>query len=408
MTESSVVQTVEFVPPTSPAAVLRNADLAANVIAAEADAGDREGRLTPGLSQAFRTAGFYEMGFPRRLGGLEMTLADQVTVVAKLARVDSGAAWNVGVLNATGFYASRLDDAVFGELYPSRDTPTSGSFHPRGRADRVDGGYLVSGRWDWGSGSYVAEHIIGGCLVFDRGEPVIGPSGKQLVLGIWLPRDAIVHLDNWQVLGQRASGSSSYVIEEPAFVPAGHAFDREALPNPDADPLNKHVTLVFFPLTGVCMGLAQRALDLALAAVQHRAAAAGSGSIDTATKRLLGQAIAEVDSMFVSVTDIAHRTDEIIFAPRRILSRPEEMRLAACNLMAAEAMRRTVDACLELYGSHYVFDSDPMQRVLRDVHTALAHVGAKRIHWQNVAQATLDDPTAPATLFDNPWEPTTA
>jgi alkylation response protein AidB-like acyl-CoA dehydrogenase len=407
MTKSSVVQAVDFAPPTSPEAVLANADAAGDLIAAEADASDRDGRLTPALAEAFRAAGFFEMGFPRRLGGLEMTLADQVTVVAKLARADAGAAWNVGVLNATGFYASRLADDVYAELYPSRDTPTSGSFHPRGRADRVDGGYLVSGRWDWGSGSYVAEHIIGGCLVFDADEPVMAPSGRQLVLGIWLPRHAVVHLDNWQVLGQRASGSSSYVIEEPVFVPEGHAFDREALPNPDADPLNKHVTLVFFPLTGVCVGVAQRALDLALAAVQRRAAAGGGAARDTATRRLLGQAVAEVDSMFASVTDVARRTDEIIFTPRRILSPLEEMRLAVLNLMAAESLRRVMDACVELYGSHYVFDDDPMQRVVRDVQTALAHVGAKRIHWQHVAQAVLDDADAPVTLFDVPWRSTT-
>ena len=406
MTEPSLV-TVPFDPPTSPAAVLANADAAAEVIAAEADASDREGRLTPALSDAFRAAGFYEMGFPRRLGGLEMTLADQVTVVAKLARADSGAAWNVGVLNATGFYASRLGDEAYAELYPSRDMPTSGSFHPRGRADRVDGGYMVSGRWDWGSGSYVAEHIIGGCLVFDDDRPVIAPSGRQLVLGLWLPRNSVVHLDNWQVLGQRASGSSSYVIEEPVFVPEGHGFDREALPNPDADPLNKHVTLVFFPLTGVCMGLAQRTLDLALAGVQRRAAAVGVDGVDTATRRLLGQAVAEVDAMFASVTDVARRTDEIVFMPRRILSPIEEMRLAVQNLMAAESLQRVMAACLELYGSHHVFDNDPMQRVLRDVQTALAHVGAKRIHWQHVAQAVLEDATSPATLFDVPWPPTT-
>lgn len=407
MTESSMLQEVGLAPPTSAAAVLENADAAAELIAAEAAACDRDGRLTPTLAEAFRVAGFYEMAFPRRLGGLEMTLADQVTVVARLARADSGAAWNVGVLNATGFYASRLGSEAYTELYPSRDMPTSGSFHPRGRADRVDGGYLVSGRWDWGSGSYVAEHIIGGCLVFDDGEPVIAPSGRQLVLGIWLPRHAVVHLDNWQVLGQRASGSSSYVIEEPVFVPEGHAFDREALPNPDADPLNKHVTLVFFPLTGVCMGLAQRALDLALAAVQRRAAAVGVDPIDTSSRRLLGQALTEVDSMFASVTDIARRTDEIVFTPRRILSPLEELRLAALNLMAAESLRRVVDACLELYGSHHVFDNDPMQRVVRDVQTALAHVGAKRIHWQGVALAVLEDATAPATLFDVAWPPTT-
>lgn len=400
MTTDELVQIDALRAPTSAEAVLANAEAVLELVAAEADTADRDGRMTERLGRAFRDAGLFEMGFPKRHGGLEMTLADQVSVVAKVARVDASAAWNVAVLNATGYYAGRLGDEAYAELYPTRDTPTSGSFHPRGRADVVDGGYLVSGEWDWGSGSYAAEHIVGGAIVFDDGEPVIAPSGKQLVLGLWLPRDAIVHADNWQTLGVRGSGSSSYSITDPVFVPAHHSFDREALANPDANPLNKHVTLAFFGLTGVCMGLAQHVVDLTLAALRRKP------SVDAASQRTLGQAVAEVDMMLGGILDIARRTDEIIFAPGRVLTPVQELRLVYTNLMAAETLRRVVDLCIDPYGSRYIFDDDPMQRVLRDVQGALAHVGAKRIHWGFSAGAVLAHPDAAATLFDEPWEQT--
>jgi alkylation response protein AidB-like acyl-CoA dehydrogenase len=400
MRTDDLVDTPELRAPTSAAAVLANADAVLGLVAAEAEAGEQGGRITETLARAFREAGLFEMAFPRRVGGLEMTLADQIAVVAKIARVDAGSAWNVGVLNATGYYAGRLGDEAYAELYPTRDMPTSGSFHPRGRADVVDGGYLVTGQWDWGSGSYVAEHIVGGALVFDDGEPVIAPSGKQLVLGLWLPRDAVVHADNWETLGVRASGSSSYAITEPAFVPAAHAFDREALANPDADPLNKHVTLAFFGLAGVCMGLAQRVLDLTLASARAKP------KVDPATQRAIGQAATDVDLMVAGITEIAKRTDEIVFTPGRVLTPEQELRLAVTNLMAAETLRRVFDACLEHYSSKAIFDGDPMQRVIRDVHGALAHVGAKRLHWSFYGGALLADPSA-GTLFDEPWPQTT-
>lgn len=400
-----VIRTAELQAATSARAVLANADALRPMVALEAAASEQEGQLTSGLAQAFREAGLYEMGFPKRLGGLEMSLADQMVVVSKIARVDAGIGWNVGVLNATGFYASRLGDAAYAKLYPTRDMPTSGSFHPRGRADVVDGGYLVTGRWSWGSGSQVAEHVIGGCLVFDQGEPVIGPSGQQLVLGLWLPPEAIIHADDWHSLGIRSSGSSSYSIDESVFIPAGHAFDREPLPNPDSDPLNKHVTLAFFGLTGVCVGLAQHVVDLTQSAVLRRAGTAGISSLDTATRKALGQALAAVDHMFAAVTDIARRTDEIIFTPGQILSPAEEVRLPVANALAGETLRRVIDVCLELYGTRYLFDADPMQRVLRDAHTALAHKGTWREHWIALADAVLDDPGSP-TLSDAPWDPT--
>ncbi len=400
MRTDELVQTEELRAPTSAEAVLANADALLDLVAAEADAGDRDGRMSETLGRAFRDAGVFEMGFPQARGGLEMTLADQVSVVAKVARVDAGSAWNVGVLNATGYYAGRLGDEAYAELYPSRDMPTSGSFHPKGRAQVTDGGYLVTGQWDWGSGSYAAEHIVGGALVFDGDEPVIGPNGKQLILGLWLPREAIVHADNWQTLGVRGSGSSSYAITEPAFVPAKYSFDREALANPESDPLNKHVTLAFFGLTGVCMGLAQHVVDLTLANARRKP------SVDAASQRTIGQAVAEVDLMLAGILEVAKRTDEIIFTPGRVLTPQQEWRLVYMNTMAAETLRRVLDISMEVYGSRYLFDDDPMQRVIRDAQGALAHAGAKRMHWGFAGGAILADPEAKATLFDEPWERT--
>jgi alkylation response protein AidB-like acyl-CoA dehydrogenase len=150
------------------------------------------------------------------------------------------------------------------------------------------------------------------------------------------------------------------------------------------------------------MGLAQHALDLALAATRRRPGPA----VDNAIRRALGQACAEVDFMLTGITDLAKRTDEIVFSPGEVLTRTEELRLATANLMAAETLRRVLDVCLELYGSHYVYDGDPMQRVVRDAYVALAHAGAKRMHWGFLGGAVLDDGDGPATLFDEPWKAT--
>jgi indole-3-acetate monooxygenase len=388
--------------PSSAAEVLANTRALLPLVAEETATAEAQARLTPKLARAFRDAGVFEMGFPAGRGGLEMSLVDQVRVVADVSRVDAGIGWNVGVLNATGYYAGRLGQRAYDELYPTRDMPTSGAFHPKGRADVVDGGYLVSGNWDWGSGSYIAEHVVGGVNVFDAGEPVIAPTGRQLVLGVWLPREAIVHADNWQTLGVRASGSSSYSIPEPVFVPAEHAFDREALPNPDADPLNKHVTTAFFGLTGVCMGIAQHALDLAVETVRRKAGPGGGGKVDPSVRRLLGQAAAEIDLMVAGVTEIARRSDEILFSPGGLLTPVQESRLTVTNVSAAETMRRVVELCLEVYGSRYVFDDDPFQRVLRDAHSAVAHAGTKRMHWGLAAAQILDDEAGVTTLLDEP------
>lgn len=372
-----------FLPPTSADAVLANTRALLPLVVAEADDIEAAARLTPRAETAMRAAGVFQMGFPASRGGLEMTLRQQVEVVATLAAVDASAGWNVGVLNAGGYYAGRLGDTAYAELYPTRDRPTSGSFHPRGRAEQVEGGYLVSGHWDWGSGSYTADHVVGGALVVDAaGEPVRAATGRQVHLGLWLPREAIDFAHNWQTLGVRGSGSTSFDIRTPVFVPATHAFDREAPYRHDADPLNRSVTLCHFALTGVVLGVARNLLITTGEIVRAR------GVRDTATLELLGEAMGEVDFAWAGVLAVAGRTDDIVFSDT-VLTPVDEARLTAANAVAATALRRVVTATTELASARYVMDSAPVQRVLRDALSALAHAGTRRKHLQAVADAAL-------------------
>ena len=193
-----------------------------------------------------------------------------------IARRDASIAWNATVLLATGFYAARLGDAAFAELYPDLDRPTCGSFHPKGVARQVEGGYLVTGDWKFGSAIRSSYHIVAGAEVVDAaGEPVRKDDGSQLTLGVWLPVDAVTLRDDWHTIGLRGSGSQGYAVTD-AFVPAGHCFDRFFAPTADAAPLAKHVDLPFYSMAGISVGIAQHALDIALADLRSRPARPGA------------------------------------------------------------------------------------------------------------------------------------
>lgn len=387
-------------------AIIANAHAILPLIAEEADEIERLARLTPRAERAMRAAGVFQMAFPASRGGVEMSLVQQVEVTALISAVDASAGWNVGVLNATGYYATRLGDEAYAELYPTRDMPTSGAFHPRGRAERVEGGYLVSGDWGWGSGSYSAEHIIGGAEVFEDGEPVIGADGTQMHLGMWLPREAIDVKDDWQVLGVRGSGSTSYSIPAPgAFVPERYTFDREALDDPAADPLNKSVGISHVALTGVVLGVARHAVQLAGDFVRLRMKGASAAKIDAAAKQALGEAMSEVDFAYAGVREVCRLTDEVIFTPGATLTALQRARMTGANVVAANAMRRAISLCMEVASATYILDRNPIQRVIRDGMAALAHAGTRRVHLGATAAAALENPDLGYTIPDDPmWD----
>lgn len=388
--------------PDSAEAIIANARAILPLIAEEADGIEELGRLTPRAEAAMRAAGVFQMAFPARRGGVEMSLVQQVEVAAIIAAVDGSAGWHVGVLNATGYYATRLGDEAYAELYPTRDMPTAGAFHPRGRADKVPGGYMITGKWGWGSGSYTAEHIIGGAEIFENGEPVMGADGKQMHLGMWLPREAVEMMHDWQVLGVRGSGSTTYAVTEPTFVPEKYTFDREALDDPAADPLNKSVLISHVGLTGVLLGMARHAVELAADVVHQRTPVGAGAKVDSAIKQALGEAMCEVDFAYAGVREVCRMTDAVIFTPGAGLNEVQRARMTAASASAANALRRVLTLTMDVAASVYLLDRSPIQRVIRDGLSAIAHGGARRPHQGVLAVAALDHPDQGYTIADEP------
>ena len=211
---------------------------------------------------------------------------------------------------------------------------------------------------------------------------MIGPNGQHHVRGVWLPTADVKTLDNWQTLGLRGSGSTSYAVRGQVFVPDGHTFDRYAAPGVFPDPLNRHVELLFFSLMGIYPGLARGALDVADQALRHR------DRIDSATSRLYGEGLACAHAMESAIIEVASHYDEVVFGdPAATLTDTELAEERSVSAMAGDLLRRVLDNVTEICGSRSVMDSHPLNRIVRDAQTALTHVGTKRDAFSDLGQA---------------------
>src|SRR4029078_4033206 len=152
-----------------------------------------------------------------------MPILEQVEMVETLAYHDASTAWVAMICSDSGHYAGRVDDASAREVSPSMDLLTAGQIYPVGQATRVDGGYRVSGRWQFGSGSLHADRIVGGCLLLVDGVAGVGESGLPEMLVAGLPRDKVTIHDTWHTTGLAGSGSNDYSVEN-VFVPRKHSF----------------------------------------------------------------------------------------------------------------------------------------------------------------------------------------
>jgi alkylation response protein AidB-like acyl-CoA dehydrogenase len=173
---------------------------------------ERERRIPAPLVDQLREAGFYRMTIPRSLGGGELDALTFLRAAELMAEADGSVGWNLGN-NAVGqLIALSLPregvDEIFGD---GPDAIVAGTAVPGGgTGERVEGGYLVSGRWPFGSGCRESQWMV---TNFD-----VTIDGETVLYRALLPTPEATILDNWDMSGMRGTGSHDWQIDH-VFVP---------------------------------------------------------------------------------------------------------------------------------------------------------------------------------------------
>ncbi|MBO0682506.1 MAG: hydroxylase [Candidatus Dormibacteraeota bacterium] len=184
----------------------------------EQEESERRGVHSEELHREFLKAGFYRMLQPRRFGGYEFDIPTFWRTMVQIAEGDPGTGWCLTLASHHAWvigshWPEQAQREIFG---PEGDFRAPHRPPPAGTARRVDGGYVVSGQWDYCSGVPYSTHFMGGAVV-PNGDAQAPPEVVQVVV----PPGQFTVLDDWgggQQLGMQSSGSQSVKVEE-AFVP---------------------------------------------------------------------------------------------------------------------------------------------------------------------------------------------
>ncbi len=337
---------------------------------------DEPRQLPVDVVDRLRHAGVFRMNMPSIWGGPEMSSPEQVEIVETLSRADGSVGWCAFIWCDSGLYSGYLEQAAAKALYPRLDMAQSGWIYPAGRADRVPGGYRVSGRWIFGSGCNHCDLLAGGCTVFEEGEPVPGPRGTPEWRVMLAPRESFRIEDTWHTTGLRGTGSNDYLADD-LFVPDAHSFSFFE-PAHRPGPLWQRPDTLLRKMSGVPLGIARDALDRALEIL--------AGKVDRVTKvparemRDVQLAVASAEAKLGAARAYVYGSLE---AQWRKLERDEplsEAERAATFLsrqFAFQTAREVVQIVYDTIGGAAIYSSGPFDRQLRDINTACQHIVAQ-------------------------------
>ena len=369
---------------------------AESVARSVADAGDaiESGRELPvALLNVLHDARLFRLLLPKDLDGDELDPVTLSKVTEIVAAQDGSTAWCLGQGAGCAMSAAFLDRSIAKEVFGPSNSVLAWGAGIQGKATVVDGGYTVSGRWTFASGSRHATWLGGHSFVFNAdGSPRIGPNGKQVDRTALFRRDKVQIHDDWNVVGLRGTGSDSYSVEE-LFVPEEYTLDRENNNElrVDGEVYQLSTTQVFASaFAGVMLGIAHGMIDdLRSLALTKTPRGAASSLLDS---QMFHAQFADLKARHGAARSFLHETlskiwDEILAGRSLSIEQRAEVRLATTH-----AINQGVELAVEAYrmaGQNAIFQSGSFERRLRDANAASQQVQGRKSHYATVGRVML-------------------
>lgn len=360
------------------------------VLRARASEAERQRQVPKESVADLAAAGLCGILQPRSFGGDEQDFEVFVKVVAEIARGCGSTGWFFSLSNVCRWILALFPPAAQKEVWENNPSASiQAAIAPSAAAEKVEGGYRITGTWNYTSGCDHADWMFVGALVPD------GSAGRPLPGFLLLPREDFRVEDNWHTVGLCGTGSKNIIVDG-AFVPERRVAGFAALSSGSAPGTALHsnpvyriplMTVIPMALAAPALGIAQDGLDEFLELARGRktkGAVAGAGS-KMADFAQIQSRVAEASGLIDAARLLLLRdADDVVAAvasgaqvdiDRRIRNRRD-------HALAVRFCVNAVDGLYAATGASGLFLENRLQRCWRDINAIAKHIG---VNWDAVS-----------------------
>ena len=356
--------------------------------------GEKLRTLPRAVVDALWESGIMRFMSPRAAGGSEPSVRELIDVWQELAWQDGSVGW-IGIANlpAAAFAAAYLPDDGFAEVFGRGDerVTVGGQFAPNGLGNREAGGYRVTGKWQFGSGTGHSAFIAAGFIPLDDGVMRMAINGlPEMLVGIF-PRENVCFTDGWFVQGLKATGSYDYEMTD-VLVP-----DRRVYPLFTRSPRRggSLYKLGLLPLTAAghaawALGVSRSALDDVLEIAKSKIRMGDESTL--AHRATFQRDLSHHEAMWraartLVVTSFESVMAEIAAGAELTPRHRADLRIAAT--FATESARAIVEFVHLAAGTTAIREGSRLERAFRDMYTGTQHTFIGERTYTDAAKVAL-------------------
>lgn len=330
-------------------------------------------RIPEKLVDELYDAGVMRALMPEELGGLEMHPLDWLDLTYELSRLNGSVGWLAVICSGCTIL---FDMETMTELQAGTRLLNAGSAGRMGNALKVDGGYRVSGRWNFASGSPFADYLSATAFLVDQSdEPILDDAGRPQVLEVLFKADEVTRFENWDGLGLRGTGSNDFEAKD-LFVDERMVHELGAWAEPFASrPLYRHF-LAQQGHASHALGVARGAIDSYIELANRPAQRQSSRQLKVGKAQMDKVAVAKADALVRAARLFAWDTTNWIYEDAFDEARIDEayLLLQEANIFAVRAGKEAVNLIFDRAGVDGVIRGRRLERQFRDMTTAAQHV----------------------------------
>ena len=355
---------------------------------------ERERRLPRELLDALHEAQLFRLLLPRSQGGLETDSVTFFHVIETIAAADASVAWCLAQAGGCATAAAYLDPAVAREVFGDSRAVVAWGPGPKARAVAVDGGYRATGTWSFASGCRHATWLGAHCLIFEAdGQPRLGEGGKQVERTMFVPATEVQWTDIWSVVGLRGTASDQFALTD-RFIRADHSIRRDFQPEcREPGPIYRMPSLAYYELgfAAVALGIARASLDIFIDLARTKVPRGMKSPVRDSPTMQSGLAQVEVRMRAARayLVQSAQQIWQEVANPAGALTLPHRMTSRGASTHAIHSAREAVDFAYQASGATAIFNSHPLERRFRDMHTVTQQLQARLVHFENVGAYLL-------------------
>ncbi len=372
-------------------AVISRAEALRPVVEAASNEVEDGRRLTSALLDKLHEARLFRLLLPRSIGGEETDPVTFFRAIETIARGDGSTAWCLGQAGGCAMTAAYLEPAVAHEMFDDRHAVLAWGPGPKARAVQVEGGYRVTGTYAFASGCRHATWLGAWAPIFKPdGSPITTAGGKQVERVMLVPASDVRWTDIWSVVGLRGTASDQFALTD-HFVRADHSFSRDftdpSRERRESGPLYRMSAMTCYEVgfAGVALGIARAALDSFIDTARTKIPRGARSPIRDSAVVQTGLAQVEIgirSARAFLLQELATIWQEI--SAGAVLSLDHRITVRGASTNAIHKGREAVDFAYNAAGATAIFESHPLERRFRDIHTVTQQLQGRLSHFETV------------------------